>query len=83
MPCDGLRLSLFAIDDRGRRFTGIGAGYTDKANDREREFSFSFWDIPPNAKSLDLTFAIHKTRYADRPDHFKTSRRALNKGRPA
>jgi hypothetical protein len=65
LPCDGLRLSLFAINDRGRRFTGIGAGYTDIDKDREREFSFSFSDIPPNVKSLDLTFAIHKTRYAE------------------
>jgi hypothetical protein len=65
LPCEGVRLNLFARDDRGRRFTGVVTGYTDIPSDREREFSFSFSDIPPDAKSLDLTFAIHKSRYAE------------------
>ena len=65
LPCEDFRLSLFARDNRGRKYTGSVTGYTDLPSDKEREFSFSFSDIQPGAKSLDLTFAIHKTRFAE------------------
>ena len=65
LPCDGMRLSLLATDDKGRKFTGFVQGYKDVDKDNEREFSFSFQDIPSDARSLDLTFAIHKSLYAE------------------
>jgi len=60
-----MRLSLLATDDKGRKFTGFVTGYTDVDKDNEREFSFSFQSIPSDARTLDLTFAIHKSLYAE------------------
>ena len=60
-----MRLSLLATDGKGRRFVGFVTGYTDVDKDNEREFSFHLQKIPSDARTLDLTFAIRKSLYAE------------------
>jgi hypothetical protein len=64
LPCDGLRLTLMATDDRGRNVVVSNSGYTDVTEDNEREYRFDL-KIPPDASALDLRFALHKSRFAE------------------
>ncbi len=65
LPCESLRLNLLATDNQGRKFTGSITGYKDIAGDNEREFSFNFPNLPADARTLDLTFAISASRYVE------------------
>ena len=65
LPCENIRLNLLATDDHGRKFIGSITGYSDIAGDNEREFSFNFSNLPSDARTLDLTFAISTSRYAE------------------
>jgi hypothetical protein len=55
---DDWRLSLQAVDDRGRQFVGEPlASYNDQR--------FVNLKIPPGGRKLDLTFAVHRARRAE------------------
>lgn len=64
LPCDGLRLTLTAKDDSGRIVMVSNTGYKDVPVDDEREYSFHL-QVPSDASTLDLQFALHKSRFAE------------------
>jgi hypothetical protein len=61
-PGDALRPTLTATDDRRREVIVSSTSYGDGPVDRICDFALH---IPSGAKSLDLTFAVHPSRFAE------------------
>ena len=71
VPVEGLRLRLVhAADDRGRELRHV-PGYAEASGPH------NFWlEMPPDARALDLTFAVTRSRFVEfvaRPEFIRTN----------
>jgi hypothetical protein len=59
---DARRPTLRAADEKGRQIIVAQTSYAGSPNEQVCQY---YLQIPPGAKNLDLTFAVHKSRFAE------------------
>ncbi len=61
---DDLRLTVRARDQKGRVYAGYGTSTHGRQQLRKTRCDY-FLNLPPDARVLDLTFAVHRSRYVE------------------
>lgn len=59
-----LRLTVGAQDQNGRLYAGYGITTYGRQQLRNRQYDY-FLNLPPDARVVDLTFALHRSRYVE------------------